>query len=123
MNWGTSNATSAAIHAILTTSPSWQRQARGSRFYLGDTEFTPAQAPEAYTGYLRATLPTAEAAGKTLTIAKGGTTPAYGAVYCQYQARMDTVSAVASDAVSVEKRYYVQDPDGSWRQATRLHSG
>ena len=125
LNWGDNASTAMAVNAVLSTSSTWMQPAAPARFSIDGVPFEPGKAA-AFTGYLRAELPVASAAGRTLTIEKGGDTPSYGAVYCRFNARMDSIAAHACDAVSVEKTLYVSRPVASgqeWAVADTLKVG
>lgn len=107
LDWGNSSATTAAIHAIVSTSKRWIKPAQPASFYIDGREFSPASAPQRYSGYLNTALPPS-AAGEKIEIVKGGDAPSYGAIYCQYRSPITHVEPAASEDLSIAKSLYVR---------------
>lgn len=113
-NWGSSAFTTDVISSILHTSKSWIQPAGSVDIKLNEKSVLLPDADK-YTGYFRTLL--TNASNANLTVSRQGTTPAFGAVFCQFTQDMAHIPAQSSDAVSIEKRYYkyqgteVVDPD------------
>lgn len=102
-NWGSSAFTTDVISSILHTSGSWI-QPEGSVDISLDGRSILLPAADKYTGYFRTSL--TDASNANLTVSRQGTTPAFGAVFCQFIQDMAHIPAQSSDAVSIEKHYY-----------------
>lgn len=102
-NWGSSAFTTDVISSILHTSGSWIQPA-GSVDISLDGRSILLPAADKYTGYFRTSL--TDASNANLTVSRQGTTPAFGAVFCQFIQDMAHIPAQSSDAVSIEKHYY-----------------
>ena len=102
-NWGSSAFTTDVISSILLTSGSWIQPA-GSVDISLDGRSILLPAADKFTGYFRTSL--TDASNANLTVSRQGTTPAFGAVFCQFIQDMAHIPAQSSDAVSIEKHYY-----------------
>ena len=105
-NWGSAVVTSEVVTSILTSGTRWTVPAKGAEIFAGDTQITPQNNIEKYTGSLRADL--SPYAGKELKIITPGTGPAYGAVYAQFKQEMQDVKASSCDDLSIEKTMFVR---------------
>ncbi|MDE7407065.1 MAG: hypothetical protein K2M76_01485, partial [Muribaculaceae bacterium] len=116
-NWGTSITTTDAIASILNTGSRWTVPATGTDISLGGLRLSPATATDSLTGYT--TMQLNEASGKTLTIARQASGPAWGAVYSRFAQTSYEVKAAGCDAVKIDKRLLVarNSPDGvEWHE-------
>lgn len=102
-NWGSSASTSDVISSILLTSKSWIQPSAPAVLKLnGQPIATPGA--DRYTGYLRTSISPLSPSEATLSIERQGTTPAFGALFCQYTQDMADIKAQSCEAVSIEKR-------------------
>lgn len=91
------------ISSILLTSKSWIQPSAPAVLKLnGQPIATPGA--DRYTGYLRTSISPLSPSEATLSIERKGTTPAFGALFCQYTQDMADIKAQSCDAVSIEKR-------------------
>lgn len=118
MNWGTAPVVSHIVASLLASSPSWTDKAGIVDVSIDRKDI--AVSAEPYTGSLRATIPSK---GKTLTIARTGHTPAWGAVISRFTATPSDIEAKACEGLSIEKRLLRMAPDGSWEDASTLNNG
>ncbi|MDE7444066.1 MAG: hypothetical protein K2M65_07900, partial [Muribaculaceae bacterium] len=105
-NWGTSVTTADVIASILTSGSKWVGSATNLTATIGDH---PVQLniTDRQLGYSRTDISSMITGIKSvLTVDKTGNTPAWGAVYNQFTAPMDSVMAAGCDAVSIEKRFF-----------------
>ncbi len=72
-------------------------------------------------GYFRKTI--AAQAGAEVSIERSGNSPAWGAVYCQFQAPMTDIRQVAIDELSITKDYSIVGTDGKLTAASTFHVG
>lgn len=123
-DWGNSSLAADAVRALLATGSDWTGDSELD-VRLGDRQL-PLGATDRYLGYARLDLTALIAGGApadALTVAKRGTTPAWGAVYAQYVAPMTAVRAARTDDLEVDKEFYVYGPDGQLTRAQELRVG
>ena len=124
-DWGNSVNTTIAIHSIINTGTKWTTPARGVEISLDGYEIATNKF-ETATGYIRTDISALSPSGKTLTIAKPASTPAWGAIYRQFTQAMTTVDASACDDLSIDKQLYrqVATPNGiTWQKADSISLG
>lgn len=105
-SWGSTVKACDALSALLSTGSNWTARSRKSptiKIGRQPIDFTDAQP---YFGYVRRTLPTR---GGDISIRRDKGCPAWGAVYCQYNAPMDSVTSHDNADISLEKQFYVYD--------------
>lgn len=101
-NWGTSDATTAVIASVLTSSKRWVAPAQGVTITFDGEKVIPGNI-EKTMGYLRAALPS-RPDESLLTIVKPGDAPSWGAVYRQFTDTITNVRPSSCDALSISKR-------------------
>lgn len=109
-DWGSSSLASDAIYALLSSGSKWLGKQNPAEINIGGTRIDNSKADQ-YLGYFKRTLNVETAAESAMTISRHGTSPAWGAVYCQYSAPMTTVKAASVGELSIEKETYVVDGD------------
>ena len=102
-DWGNCSLAADAVYSILSTGSDWLvRQPEPSILLNGKPmKYEPA---DLNLGYFRKEISTD---GDQLSLyidRRGAASPAWGAVYCQYSAKMDGIKAVKTDDISVEKQ-------------------
>lgn len=120
-NWGNSVATSDAIASILGSGTKWTVPAAGVEIKVNDT-LVPQTTTDRQLGYLRTSISALSPSDAMLSISKTPAGPAWGAVYCQYRGEMKDIEPQSCEAVSVEKRFYVQRGD-QWEEAETFTVG
>ncbi|NDV56388.1 alpha-2-macroglobulin [Parabacteroides sp. 52] len=115
-SWETVPATMQAVHAILLHGSDWLNQENTLTVQWGNKTYN-TSAGEAATGYIKEVLTGTDISSQTtqLTLHKEGTAPAWGAVYKQYFAPLDQVTA-AKTGLHVEKALFVETNNGRERQ-------
>lgn len=115
-NWESTPATVNAIYAILLTGSDWLNENNNITVQWGSKKLSTTDG-ETATGYLKETLTNSEisAAANNLTINKEGEAPAWGAVYNQYFAPIDLITA-QKGVLNVEKKLYIETNNGKERQ-------
>jgi hypothetical protein len=124
-DWGTSVTTSNVIAAILHTGTQWIVPAHTAKVLIGTYEIDMTQADNA-TGYIRTNISALHPSGKTLSITKEPTGPAWGAVYYRFTGTMSKVKAQHCEAVSIDKKLLVRHitPTGFvWEESDSLQLG
>lgn len=111
-DWGNSSATSYVIYTLLSTGSRWTNNALGSEITLNNETINTTHFDN-ITGYLRSDISKLSPSNKRLTIAKHSNQPAWGAVYCQYDATMSDIKALSGNDISIEKVFLKQIGD-SW---------
>ncbi len=111
-NWGGSVSTSDVIASILTTSGRFIETAKGVTVTIGDKTIETDPFEKA-TGSFRTDISEIATPGTTLTVVKPGDSPSWGAVICQYVGDMSDIKASSCDAVSIEKKVYLLEPEGN----------
>lgn len=117
-DWGSSSLAADAIYAILSTGSQWLDRSAKPSITIDGEEVTFSHIDE-YVGYCRKTIPAKS--GATLRIDRTGSSPAWGAVYCQYKAPMTSVEAKDITEMSIRKEYHVYGADGKLIPATDLN--
>lgn len=102
-DWGNCSLAADAVYSILSTGSDWLgRQPEPSILLNGKPmEYESA---DFNLGYFRKEI---SPDGDQLSLyidRRGAASPAWGAVYCQYSAKMDGIKAVKTDDISVEKQ-------------------
>lgn len=119
-DWGSAVVTTQVVRSILSTGTHWTVDAEGAEVKVADEVIKPTGAIETATGYLRADL--SDYAGQDLTITTSGTGPAYGAVYAQFDQRMEQVKAHSCTDLDIEKQLFVRR-GAEWAVADSLKVG
>lgn len=117
-NWGDGSTATAVIGSFLAVSDRWIKPAAGSEIKVG-SHLVKVDVTDKNLGYFRTDISNLRPSKARLTIHKPGDTPAWGAVYEQYTASMDSIEAVSCDAVKIEKR--ITSVDGV--SSAELHTG
>jgi uncharacterized protein YfaS (alpha-2-macroglobulin family) len=115
-NWDSPPSAAQAIHSLLGGESSLLEETNSVTVRWGDKTLRSSDG-EAATGYIRESV-----GGKdldpslhTLSLHKEGTAPAWGAVYCQYFESVGNVSKQGSEAISIEKKLFVETGSGAQR--------
>lgn len=108
-NWGDNRATAGAIDAILTSGSDWTSSSQAPVVTLDGKNIELGKIA-ALTGSVTADLDAKAASGKTLTITRGASGPAWGGVLAQYVAPILDVKAVSTPQMSVTKAVYAVTP-------------
>ncbi len=119
-DWGSSSLAADAVEALLSTGSKWTGKSDAT-VAVGGKEIT-ASHIDPYLGYGRVSLDTSTA-GKALTVSRGTSGPAWGAVYAQYQAPMTEIKAYKTDDIEVTKQYLRYDTGNKLVPATTLRVG
>ncbi|MCM1518844.1 MAG: MG2 domain-containing protein [Pseudoflavonifractor sp.] len=120
-NWGNSVSTSDAIASILGSGTKWTTHANGVEISVNDRMIVPGQT-DRMLGYFRTSISSLAPSDATLSVTKTPGGPAWGAVYCQYRGEMKDIAPQSCEAVSIEKRFYVQRGD-KWEEADKFTVG
>lgn len=117
-DWESQPATLNAIHALLLTGSDWLSDTNNITVQWANKTYRSTNG-EVGTGYIKETLTRNEITpqAQTLTIRKEGEAPAWGAVYNQYFAPIDQVTA-QKGVLNVEKKLFVETNNGKERQIT-----
>ena len=104
--WGSATKACDAINALLTTGKNWTATVRKApQIKVGNVKIdTDAATP--YFGYIRRSIDMKRNDG-SISIRRDKGCPAWGAVYCQYNAPADSVKSHANADIRIEKQFYV----------------
>lgn len=104
--WGGATKACDAINALLTTGKNWTAAVRKApQIKVGNVKIdTDAATP--YFGYIRRSIDMKRNDG-SISIRRDKGCPAWGAVYCQYNAPADSVKSHANADIRIEKQFYV----------------
>jgi hypothetical protein len=105
-DWGGSSMASDAIYAILSTGTKWIGQKQEMPAISINSQPVRFSTIDRYLGYCKKQLTIDAAANNALTIDRDGYSPAWGAVYCQYSAPMESLKAKSIPELSLEKEIY-----------------
>jgi len=119
-DWGSSSLAANAVYSLLSTGSQWLERNEPAHITIGN-ETLPIDKMDTYLGYFRKTIQAEP--GTEIKIERSGNSPAWGAVYCQFQAPMTDIKQVAIDELSISKDYSIVGTDGKMTAATRFHVG
>ncbi|MCM1163962.1 MAG: hypothetical protein NC339_06925 [Muribaculaceae bacterium] len=108
-DWGSSVAATDVIAVFLQSSARWIAPARGCDVTLDGEALTPSEVAR-YTGEFTMPLPTH---GGELNIVKHADTPAWGAVYSQFNDSITQVKSCSCPELAIEKSLLLNQADGS----------
>ncbi len=124
-DWGTSVTTSDVIASLLTSGSKWTVPASPAIISIGDTRIEP-ESTDRLLGYFRSDISSLHPSEATLSIEKSGSTPSWGAVYCQFKGEMTEIKAASCPEVSIDKQLYkrVNGTEGvEWIAADSITTG
>lgn len=112
--WGGATKACDAINALLTTRKNWTAAVRKApQIKVGNVKIdTDAATP--YFGYIRRSIDMKRNDG-SISIRRDKGCPAWGAVYCQYNAPADSVKSHANADIRIEKQFYVYNSANTLR--------
>lgn len=112
--WGGATKACDAINALLTTGKNWTAAVRKApQIKVGNVKIdTDAATP--YFGYIRRSIDMKRNDG-SIRIRRDKGCPAWGAVYCQYNAPADSVKSHANADIRIEKQFYVYNSANTLR--------
>lgn len=122
-DWGTTPATTNAIHALLLTGADWLTDTNTVTIgWNGQTYST--LSGETGTGYLKQTVneETVNPNSYNLTVKKEGNAPAWGAVYNQYFVPIDQIES-QKGILNVEKKLFTETHNGAERKIEPITAG
>lgn len=105
--WGSTINACNAIDALLSTGKSWTKGTRKAPVIKVGSTTIDTSAATPYFGYIRREISVDK--GANISIRRDSGCPAWGAVYCQYSAPMDSIQSHANTEVKIEKQFYVYD--------------
>lgn len=115
--WATGIATCDAVNALLSTGADWTgADRRRPAIEIGGIRIDTENA-EPYFGYIKRTVDPGKMKGGILSVSHADKNPAWGAVYCQYNAKMEEVKKNATDDVKIEKQFFVYGADNKLADA------
>lgn len=120
-DWGDDRNTVEVIYALLTSGSDWISSAGLPEITLGGVRLVPDKAA-ALTGAFTMSVDAADAAGKSLTIAKTTESPSWGGIIAQFVAPIRDVKAADVLQLSITKRIFPLSADGTARSG-EIHVG
>lgn len=110
-NWGESRSACEAVNAILATGTRWNNSDRKApEITVGNEVLNPTV--DNFLGYSKFSFNIKDVEGKKLNIKRYGYNPAWGAIYLNYNAPMNKVSAKDSPDIKMVKTFYRYGDDG-----------
>ena len=111
-NWGTSANACDAVYAVLTTGSSWVNSERKApEIKVGNIKID-TKTTDCYFGYIKRSFDFGTLKGNKLSVKRYGNNPAWGAVYCQYNAPMQEVQKQSATDIQVNKEFYLYNEAG-----------
>lgn len=111
-NWGTSANACDAVYAVLTTGSSWVNSERKApEIKVGNIKID-TKTTDCYFGYIKRSFDFGTLKGNKLSVKRYGDNPAWGAVYCQYNAPMQEVQKQSATDIQVNKEFYLYNEAG-----------
>lgn len=102
-DWGSSSLAADAVYALLSSGNNWLTFTKSPQFALNDKSFS-LNSLDRILGYGKVQLDLSGSSENTLSITRNAnTSPAWGAVYAQYNAPMSTIKAASSALISLKK--------------------
>lgn len=115
-SWNSSIFACEAINALLTTGTQWAAaDRRRPEIKIGRQTIDTTDASQ-YFGYIRRDFDISGKKGE-ITIRRQAGCPAWGAVYCRYNAPMDSLKKFSSDDIRIEKQFFTYNDDQSLADA------
>lgn len=112
--WGGATRACDAINALLTTGKNWTAAVRKApQIKVGNIKIDTNDATP-YFGYIRRSIDMKRSDGN-ISIRRDKGCPAWGAVYCQYNAPADSVKSHANADIRIEKQFYVYNSANTLR--------
>lgn len=112
--WGGATKACDAINALLTTGKNWTATMRKApQIKVGNVKIDTDNATP-YFGYIRRSVDMKRNDGN-ISIRRDKGCPAWGAVYCQYNAPADSVKSHANADIRIEKQFYVYNSANTLR--------
>ena len=112
--WGGATKACDAINALLTTGKNWTAAVRKApQIKVGNVKIDTDNATP-YFGYIRRSIDMKRNDG-SISIRRDKGCPAWGAVYCQYNAPADSVKSHANADIRIEKQFYVYNSANTLR--------
>lgn len=112
--WGGATRACDAINALLTTGKNWTAATRKApQIKVGNVKIDTDTATP-YFGYIRRSIDMKRNDG-SISIRRDKGCPAWGAVYCQYNAPADSVKSHANADIRIEKQFYVYNSANTLR--------
>ena len=111
-NWGTSANACDAVYAVLTTGSSWVNSERKApEIKVGNIKID-TKTTDCYFGYIKRSFDFGTLKSNKLSVKRYGDNPAWGAVYCQYNAPMQEVQKQSATDIQVNKEFYLYNEAG-----------
>lgn len=102
-DWGNSSLAADAVYALLSSGNNWLTFTESPQFALNGKSFS-LNSLDRILGYGKVQLDLSSTTNNILSIKRNAnTSPAWGAVYAQYNASMSTVKASSSAIISIKK--------------------
>ncbi len=120
-DWKSSIATSLITSSIINMANRWLVPAAPTSFNLGGEKIT-VPASDARLGAFSVPLESSIASEATLSIARTGSTPAWGAVYCRFKMDMADIPAAEIPDLKISRTLYKQQGT-QWVEARDLKVG
>ena len=112
--WGGATKACDAINALLTTGKNWTATVcKAPQIKVGNIKIDTDNATP-YVGYIRRSVDMKRNDGN-ISIRRDKGCPAWGAVYCQYNAPADSVKSHANADIRIEKQFYVYNSANTLR--------
>lgn len=113
--WGGATKACDAINALLTTGKNWAAAVRKApQIKVGNVNKIDTDNATPYFGYIRRSIDMKRNDG-SISIRRDKGCPAWGAVYCQYNAPADSVKSHANADIRIEKQFYVYNSANTLR--------
>lgn len=112
-SWGNTVNTCDAVNALLATGTDWTQEKRKfPTISVGGIRIDTRSA-EPYTGYIRRSVDARSMKDNRIKITRDGNSPAWGAVYCRYNAPMEEILKKSAPDIRIDKDFYVYGKNGS----------
>lgn len=102
-DWGSGSQAIDAIYAIISASGKWFVKTDNNISVSVNNKEIPLSPKDKYIGYINTAIDLSDVSGNSISISRPATSPAWGAIYCQYNSPMKNITGASTPALSIEK--------------------
>lgn len=122
-DWGNAPSVSTVVADILLTSGRWISKGSEADIRIGGKRVK-APKGEEFTGSWQTEVADLDPSGKTLTVKRTSSTPAWGSVVSRYIAPMSEIAPCAGSSIAISKKLYRQNTgNGEWEECREFKIG
>lgn len=116
LDWKSTMTACRAVSALLTSGTDWTADSKATQIEFGGNPVDTDKSSSPYLGYVKRTVTSDMLNGDTIVIRRSGNGPAWGAVYCTYDAPMAEIEKQSSPDIRIDKQFFRYTADGRIEQ-------